>query len=72
MVRMNFIFILPIKMAIPHQFDQPGCSRKDKMKKHNWTPVLYWNESEGNKKIKLKKISLLFFSIFKKLGREGL
>ena len=33
---------------------------------------LYWHESEGNKKIKLKKISFIFFSISKKLGREGL
>ena len=33
--------------------------------------VLYWHELEGNTKIKLKKISFIFFSIFKKLGWEG-
>ena len=70
MVHMNFIFILPIKMAISHQVDQPGCSRKDKTKKRNLTSVLYWHESEGNTNIKYKKI-FFFFSIFKKLGLEG-
>ena len=39
------------------------------MKKHNWTPVLYLHESEGNTKIKLKKISLFFN--FQKIGSEG-
>ena len=43
------------------KFNQPGCSRKDKTKKHNQTPVMYRHESEGNTKIKLKKISYLFF-----------
>ena len=50
------------------QFNQPGCSRKDKRK----IPVQYWHGLEGNTKIKLKKISFFFFfSIFKKLGQEG-
>ena len=33
--------------------------------------VLYWHESERNTKIKLKKISSIFFPIFKISGREG-
>ena len=32
---------------------------------------LIWHESEGNAKIKLKKKSIIFFPIFKKLGLEG-
>ena len=34
--------------------------------KETQLPVLYWHESEGNKKIKLKKKSLLFFFQFPK------
>ena len=47
------------------QYNQPGCSIKDKTKKQNWNPELYWHESEGNTKIKLKKISFIYFQISK-------
>ena len=36
------------------------------------TPGLYWHESEGNIKTKLKKISFIFFQFSKKWdGRVG-
>ena len=58
MVRMNFIF------------NSINLAAEEKTKRKN---ILYRHESEGNTKIKLKKKSLLFFfSIFNKLGREGL
>ena len=75
----EFDFYLLIKMAIiltscfhwGYEFNQPGCSRKDKTKKQlNSTPVLYWHELEGNTKIKLK-ISFFFFN-FQKIGSGGL
>ena len=52
-------FILPIKMAISHQ---------------NNTELQYCTGMSRReiKKIKLKKFSFMFFSIFKKLGGEGL
>ena len=54
------------------QYKQTGCSRKDKTKKHNWNPELFWHELEGNTKIKLKKISFIFFQISKNwVGRVG-
>ena len=61
MVRMNFI--LPIKKAISYQV----LAAIEKTKQKNITEL---HESEGNKKIKLKKISFIFFSISKKLGRR--
>ena len=37
------------------------------MKKHNRTPGLYWHESVGNTKMKLKTISFISFWV----GRDG-
>ena len=63
MVRMNFIFILPIKMAILHQvvslggggggggFNQPGWSRKDKKKKN----IIELQYCTGMSRRKIKK-----------------
>ena len=36
------------------------------------TPGLYWHESEGNVKIKLKNNLFYFFSNFQKIGLGGL
>ena len=50
----------------PSAVNQPGSNRKDKMK--NITEL---HESEGNKKIKLKKMSFIFFFNFQKSGSGG-
>ena len=74
MVRMNFIFIFISSSDIngPNefyfQFNQPGCSRKDKRKNIIELQYCTGHESEGNKKIKLKKNIFYFFSNFQKIG----
>ena len=71
MVRMNFI--LPIKMAISHQVLSLGgnlinLAAIEKTKRKNRTEL---HESEGNKKIKLKKNLFYFFFNFQKIGSGG-
>ena len=72
MVRMNFI--LPIKMAISHRGNLINLAAIEKTKQKNITELQYCTGMSRRemKKIKLKKISYIFFSISKKLGREGL
>ena len=56
-------------------FNSINLAAEEKTKRKNIIELQYctgWHESEGNTKIKLKKISFIFFSIFEKLGREGL
>ena len=57
---MNFIF----------NFINLAAVEKTKRKKVIET-VLYWHESEGNKKNIIEQNLFFFFPIFKNLGREG-
>ena len=71
MVRMNFI--LPFKMAISHQVLSLGViqSTWQQYKRQNEKNITELHESEGNKKIKLKKNLFYFFSNFQKIGSGG-
>ena len=77
MVRMNFI--LPNKMAISHQVlslggDLINLAAIEKTKRKNITELQYCTGMSRREitKIKIEKNLFIFFSISKKLGREGL
>ena len=64
MVQMNFIFILPIKMAISQQVLSLTVAAVEKTKGKNIIELQYCT---GMSRLKYN----FFFSIFKKSGREG-